>query len=114
MVLDQLKTEVHAALPLVVQQHHLQHRRHLLTVEDGLLHAQIQAVQAVQCCMQVMGVTMTTTIPPPTTAGGGYGPQIDLDIDLGNLENPIDDIDLGEGTGVDRPSFIKNKDDHRP
>jgi len=60
-----------------------------------------------QCCMQVMGVTTTTTIPPPTTAGGGYGPQIDidLDIDLGNLENPIDDIDLGEGTGVDRPEF---------
>ena len=45
-----------------------------------------------------MGVTTTTTIPPPTTAGGGYGPQIDidLDIDLGNLENPIDDIDLGK------------------
>lgn len=37
----------------------------------------------------------TTTTPPPSS---GYGPQIDidLDIDIGNLERPIDDIDLGK------------------
>ena len=45
-----------------------------------------------------MGMT-----PPPstttTTIGSiGYGPEIDIDLDIniGTIENPIDDIDLGK------------------
>ena len=35
--------------------------------------------------------------------------DIETDIDLPNLENPIDDIDLGNGTGVDRPENIASQ-----
>ena len=37
------------------------------------------------------------TLPVPSSTIG-YGPaiDIDLDIDIGTLENPIDDINLGE------------------
>ena len=59
-----------------------------------------------QCCMQVM-------TPPPATSSpqtGGYGPpepEIDIDIEndlnIPDLENPIDDIDLGDGQSIQRP-----------
>ena len=56
-----------------------------------------------QCCMQVMTWTPTTQRP-----SAGYGPaEIDIDIetdlDLPTLENPIDDIDLAGGQSVHRP-----------
>ena len=41
----------------------------------------------------------------------GYGPAIDIDLDIENdlnipdLDNPIDDIDLGNGQVVNRPSL---------
>ena len=54
--------------------------------------------------MQVMTWTPTTTHRP----SAGYGPaEIDIDIetdlDLPTLENPIDDIDLAGGQSVHRP-----------
>ena len=57
--------------------------------------------------MLVMNWQPTTHKP---VISGGYGPaepEIDIDIendlDLPNLENPIDDIDLGDGQSVQRP-----------
>ena len=57
--------------------------------------------------MLVMNWQATTHRP---VISGGYGPaeqEIDIDIendlDLPNLENPIDDIDLGDGQSVQRP-----------
>ena len=59
----------------------------------------------------VSGYPAPTASPEPPS--GGYGPieeeipeidiDIETDIDIPNLENPIDDIDLGNGTGVHRP-----------
>ena len=54
-----------------------------------------------QCCMLVMTWQPTTHRP---VISGGYGPaEPEIDIDLGSLENPIDDIDLGDGQSVQRP-----------
>jgi hypothetical protein len=55
-----------------------------------------------QCCMLVMTWQQPTTHRP--VISGGYGPaEPEIDIDLGSLENPIDDIDLGDGQSVQRP-----------
>ena len=57
--------------------------------------------------MLVMNWQATTHRP---VISGGYGPaepEIDIDIEndlnLPNIENPIDDIDLGDGQSVNRP-----------
>ena len=57
--------------------------------------------------MLLMAWQVTTHTP---VISGGYGPvepEIDIDIendlDIPNLENPIDDIDLGDGQSIKRP-----------
>lgn len=62
-----------------------------------------------RCCMVVMGPQTTTHRPI-----GGYGPPedekpevpdifLEEDLNIPNLENPIEDVDLGDGTMVFRP-----------
>ena len=62
-----------------------------------------------RCCMVVMGPQTTTHRPL-----GGYGPPeeekqeipdifLEEDLNIPNLENPIEDVDLGDGTMVFRP-----------
>ena len=63
-----------------------------------------------RCCMLVMGPQTTTHRPI-----GGYGPPeeeekpevpdifLEEDLNIPNLENPIEDVDLGDGTMVFRP-----------
>ena len=61
------------------------------------------------CCMEVMGPQTTTHRP-----SGGYGPQqpekqeipdifLEEDLDIPNQENPIEDVDLGDGQMIFRP-----------
>ena len=57
--------------------------------------------------MKVMTWTPTTHRPASSAGYGPAEPEIDIDIendlDLPNLENPIDDIDLAGGQSVHRP-----------
>jgi hypothetical protein len=62
-----------------------------------------------QCCMLVMTWAPTTHSP---VISGGYGPaepeidiEIENDLNLPSLENPIDDIDLAGGQSIHRPGL---------
>ena len=69
-----------------------------------------------QCCMVVMNPT--TTHRPPVS---NYGPgpididlNIESDLNIPDLENPIDDIDIGEGQVVNRPEVAASTAEVEP